>query len=451
MLINGLEKMKNVYLYRKIDSELLAWSKDDAHKPLLVRGARQVGKSSAVRNLAKEFEYFVEVNFDKREDVCALFEGNIDPQRICDNLSFIYKIPIVPGKTLLFFDEIQACTKAISSLRYFREEYPELHVIAAGSLLEFALEELPSFGVGRIRSMFVYPFSFEEFLMATGDQMLWTGIVKATSQEPLWEPVHNKALLLLKNFLILGGMPEVVSAYVGGSSMLECMKIMDDLILSFQDDFTKYKKRVPSSRISEVFDSVMQSAGKSFVYTGAAEANLKQIKEALDLLIKAGLVMPVTHTAANGIPLGAEVNRKKQKMLPLDTGLFQRILGLDMSDMFLSDEFEVVNKGSIAEIYVGLEIKKSASCYHREDLYFWKRGEKNSNAEVDYLLQKNEEIIPIEVKSGKRGSMQSLHLFLSHKKLPYGVRTSLENFASYENIRVIPLYAVGNIRNQLLL
>lgn len=437
--------MENEYLYRKIDDHLLSWSKESKRKPLLVRGARQVGKSSAIRNLAKNFEYFVEVNFDQQKEVCTLFEKRISPLEICENLSLIYNTPIIPEKTLLFFDEIQACIPAISSLRYFYEKYPDLHLVAAGSLLEFALEELPSFGVGRVRSLFIYPFSFEEFLIASNEKMLWEAIRKANPQKALLEPVHKKALGLLKKFLILGGMPEVISSYATGKSMLDCLKIMDDLIISYRDDFSKYKKRVPESRITEVFDSVVQNAGKPFVYSGAANANHKQIKEALELLIKAGLVIPVTHSAANGIPIGAEVNPKKQKMLPLDTGLFQRMLGLDMSKIFLSDDFEVVNKGAIAEIYAGLELQKSASCYHKDDLYFWKREERGSNAEVDYLIQKEEDIIPVEIKSGKRGSMQSLHLFLKEKQSPYGIRSSSENFCAYDNIQVIPLYAMGNI------
>ena len=440
--------MENGYLYRKIDDQLLAWSQENKRKPLLVRGARQVGKSSSIRNLAHHFDYFVEVNFDQQKEVCTLFERGASPQEICENLSLIYNTPIIPGKTLLFFDEIQVCIAAISSLRYFYEKYPELHLVAAGSLLEFALEELPSFGVGRVRSIFVYPFSFEEFLIANKETMLWQAIQKANPQKALLEPIHKKALLLLKKFLILGGMPEVVASYVEGKSMLDCLRVMDDLIISYKDDFSKYKKRVPETRITEVFDSVVQNAGKPFVYSGAANANYKQIKEALDLLIKAGLVIPVTHSAANGIPIGAEINPKKRKMLLLDTGLFQRMLGLDMSEIFLSDDFEVVNKGAIAEIYAGLELQKATSCYHKDDLYFWKREERGSNAEVDYLIQKNEDIVPIEIKSGKKGSMQSLHLFLKEKHSPYGIRSSSENFCAYENIRVIPLYAIGNVYNK---
>lgn len=440
-------KMENKYLYRKIDSELVKWSKETNRKPLLIRGARQVGKSFAVRELGRKFDYFVEINFDQREDVRVLFEKNLSPQEICNNLSLLYNTPIIPGQTLLFFDEIQACIPAISSLRYFYEKYNELHVIAAGSLLEFALEELPTFGVGRIRSMFVYPFCFEEFLIATGNNMLSQAIQNANFQNPLTEAVHSKALSLLKNFLILGGMPEVVATYVNGKSMLESMMVLDDLLISYKDDFAKYKKRVPSARISEVYESVMKNASKQFQYSGTADANIKQIKEALNLLIMSGLVIPVTHTSANGIPLGAEVNSKKKKLLPLDTGLYQRLLGLNLSDIVLSDDLDLINKGAIAEIFVGLELKKTASCYIRDELYFWKREEKNSNAEVDYLLQIGEDIIPIEVKSGKKGSMRSLHLFLAEKKSKYGIRCSTENFNIMDNIKIIPLYWAGVLRS----
>lgn len=440
-------KMENKYLYRKIDSELVKWSKETNRKPLLIRGARQVGKSFAVRELGRKFDYFVEINFDQREDVRVLFEKNLSPQEICNNLSLLYNTPIIPGQTLLFFDEIQACIPAISSLRYFYEKYNELHVIAAGSLLEFALEELPTFGVGRIRSMFVYPFCFEEFLIATGNNMLSQAIQNANFQNPLTEAVHSKALSLLKNFLILGGMPEVVATYVNGKSMLESMMVLDDLLISYKDDFAKYKKRVPSARISEVYESVMKNASKQFQYSGTADANIKQIKEALNLLIMSGLVIPVTHTSANGIPLGAEVNSKKKKLLPLDTGLYQRLLGLNLSDIVLSDDLDLINKGAIAEIFVGLELKKTASCYIRDELYFWKREEKNSNAEVDYLLQIGEDIIPIEVKSGKKGSMRSIHLFLAEKKSKYGIRCSTENFNIMDNIKIIPLYWAGVLRS----
>lgn len=157
-----------MYLLRSIDTELATWRKEKEGKPLLIRGARQVGKSTAVRELAKQFDHFLEVNFEEQKQGHKIFEEDLNPKELCENLSILYNVPIIPGRTLLFFDEIQACIPAISSLRFFYEKYPELHVIAAGSLLEFALAEIPSFGVGRIRSMFVYPLSFEEYLTGIG-------------------------------------------------------------------------------------------------------------------------------------------------------------------------------------------------------------------------------------------------------------------------------------------
>jgi predicted AAA+ superfamily ATPase len=440
-----------MYLPRNIDIKLSLWRQEKEGKPLLIRGARQVGKSTAIRELSKQFDYFLEVNFEEQRQVHKLFEGDLDPAILCENLSVLYNIPIVPGKTLVFFDEIQACIPAISSLRFFYEKYPELHIIAAGSLLEFALAEIPSFGVGRIRSLFVYPLSFDEYLVGIGEKLLFEAKKNATLEKPLAEPLHQKLLGHVKRFLVIGGMPEVIASYVKNSNINQCGLILDDLIISLKADFTKYKKQVPFLRISEVFDSVIQQSGNKFTYAKAAtEANHKQVKEAVDLLIMAGLVLTVTHTAANGLPLGAEANPKKRKMLLLDTGIFQRLLGLNISEILFEDDFDIINKGAIAEQFVGLELLKNSSCYRQENLYFWHREAKSSNAEVDYVIQQNETILPIEVKSGKKGSMQSLFLFLSEKKTSYGIRFSLENYSSYENIKVLPIYSVSELSHRIV-
>jgi predicted AAA+ superfamily ATPase len=438
---------KGRYFYRSIDKELFDWSKDSDRKVLLLRGARQVGKSSAVRHLSKSFKYFVEINFeDIEEDIKNLFRPGISPQEICKHLSFYYDKPVIAGETLLFFDEIQACVPAISKLRYFYEQYPELHVIAAGSLLEFALEELPSFGVGRIRSVFMYPFSFAEFLYATGNERLVHEYRNASPSQPLPETVHRMILKNLEIFIVFGGMPAVVVEYVANRDFSRCQRILNDLLISFRTDFAKYKSRVPAARINEVFEAVANQAGGKFVYEHAAEqASNRQIKDALELLIMAGLVYPVTHTSANGIPLGAEINPKFRRMFLFDTGIFQRILGLDVSHILLANDFKAINGGVLSEIFVGLELLKASPCYYPAALYYWQREKYQSNAQIDFVIQKNEQIIPVEVKSGTKGSMQSLFLFLNEKKLEYGVRTSIENFAQYDKVKVYPLYAISNI------
>jgi len=437
--------VKTPYINRKIDNDLLLWMGESNRKPLLLRGARQVGKSSAVRHLAERFEYFLEINFELNNEVRDLFaKGDLSPFKLCQELAAIYRTPVIPGKTLLFFDEIQSSVPAISSLRFFYEEYNELHVIAAGSLMEFAFQEIPSFGVGRVRSMFMYPMSFSEFLVACNHQLLLEAIQKADCKNPLSDAVHNKALELLKKHFILGGMPEVVSVYVNDNDLLSCQRILDDLVISLRSDFAKYKKKVSTSQLSVVFDSVTAQMGRKFVYTNISnDYNSRQLKEGMELLIMAGLVIPVVHSSANGIPLGAEIDNKKKKLLLLDTGIFQRLLGLPLSDLLISSDFSLVNKGNIAELFAGLEILKSSSCYEKKNLYYWHRESKSSNAEVDFVVQYGQDIIPIEVKSSNKGAMQSMNMFIKEKQPPFGIRTSLENFGELPNIKIVPLYALG--------
>lgn len=228
---------------------------------------------------------------------------------------------------------------------FFYEKMPELHVIAAGSLLEFALAEIPSFGVGRVSSIYMYPLSFDEFLKGMGQEKLFNLKSNANTQQPLNNALHDKLLDLLNKFLVIGGMPEAVNKYVTNSDIKECQKVLDDLISSFRADFAKYKDKIPSIRIREISESVVHQAGGKFVYTKASQnLNTLQIKETLELLIMAGLVMPVTHSSANGMPLGAEVNFKKRKMLLLNTGLFQRLMKLDISELLFGNKFELISQ-----------------------------------------------------------------------------------------------------------
>ena len=438
----------NKYYKRKIDYELERWASANERKPLLLRGARQVGKTSAVRHFGEKFKHFVQVDFNERHDVHYLFEGTFSPHEICQMMSVLFRTHIIAGATLLFFDEIQACASAMIRLRYFYEKFPELHLIAAGSLLEFALETLPSYGVGRVRSIFMYPFSFEEYLWATGNEALATMINASSPDKPLPLPIHEQALRLLRVFMVIGGMPAVVARYCEDGNLLECQNILSELVLSFRDDFAKYRTKVPSSRIDATFRSIAEQGLGKFVYNRVdTDASTAQIKTAVETLILAGLAYPVTHSSANGIPLGAEINEKYRRMILLDTGLLQRILNLDISDILSSNDIQLVNRGAIAETFVGTELVKSASCYSPYPLYCWHREKAGSNAEVDYVVQLDTRIFPIEVKSGSKGSMQSMRLFMEAKGIDRGIRTSLENFSSYDDILVYPLYAISDIGN----
>lgn len=435
-----------MYLNRKVDVELENWKNATSRKPLIIRGARQVGKSSSIRNLGSTFTYFAEVNFDENTDFKLLFEANNAIEQLCEELSLLLQIPIIPGETLLFLDEIQLCEAAINRLRYFYEKMPNLHVIAAGSLLEFALSEIPSFAVGRVRSLFMYPLSFSEFLNAVGEEKL-DNYLNASRNEALSLPIHHKLTSIYKTFLIVGGMPEAVKSYIQTKSFLEVQRVLDDLILSIQSDFSKYKTRISSLNLLEVFNALALQVGGKFTYSYPnATLNNKQIKAAIELFKLAGLVHAVSHSSATGIPLGATVNPKFTKYLVFDTGIFQRLLGLDLSQLILKSDFNAVNKGNIAELHVGLELIKSDDCYQKNPLYYWQRESKNSQAELDYVIQIQEAIVPIEVKAGTKGSMQSMYLFMQEKNIQKGIRISMENFSKVDQVYIIPLYATHLIR-----
>ena len=443
--------MDKQYLKRNIDEILLAWSQEKPpdRKPLLLRGARQVGKSSAIRQLGKRFRHFVEINFDEEKRFNALFDASLSPQEICEQISLFHKTPIIPGETLLFFDEIQSYQPALSKLRYFYERYAELHVVAAGSLLEFALGEITSFGVGRIRSLYMYPFAFNEFVAALDNDAMVETFKNASPDNPLSDPIHQLLLSRFKIFLICGGMPEAVSQYIDKNDLLAGELVLNDLITVLKTDFSKYHKRTASLLLNEVFESIMYQTEGKFVYERASPGTpIASIRNAIDLLIMAGLVHPVTHTAANGIPLGAERNTKFRRIIPCDTGIFLQMLGL-RSEILPAFDFTAVNRASLAEIFTGLELLKVSSCYTQQELFCWQRsanpGSAHGNAQIDFLVQNGSRIIPIEVKSGTQGSMQSLRLFMKEKNIDRGVRTSLENFGRYENIDIYPLYAIGNI------
>ena len=228
--------------------------------------------------------------------------------------------------------------------------------------------------------------------------------------------------------------------------MLYCQQVLDDLLITFGNDFAKYRKRVPALRIREVFESVAHQSEGKFVYNRAGEGlTNSQVKQALDLLEMAGLVYSVMHTSANGIPLGAESDPKYRRIFMLDTGLFQRVLDLNVSAFFTDGDFKSINRGAIAEMFVGLELLKNVSPYKPAQLFCWHREKDKSNAQVDFVVQSNDRIIPIEVKSGTKGSMQSLRLFMEEKNIEKGIRTSQENFGQIENIDIYPMYAISNI------
>lgn len=451
-----------MYYERIIDRYLSEWATRPVHKPILLRGARQVGKSTAVRHLGESFKYYVEINLEKQSNYIDLFKKDLDVTRIVPQMAAMCGTPIVPNETLLFIDEIQESQEAIMALRYFKEDMPNLHVIAAGSLLEFVLDEIPTFGVGRIHSMYMFPMTFDEFLLANGEQLLLDARGQANIDAPLPTPLHEKLIGLMRTFMLVGGMPESVVKWVQTHDFLQCQEVQDDIITGYEADFPKYKKKVDPQLLIATMKSAATQATKKFVYSRVpGEYKTAEVKKALDLLIKAGILIPVTHSSGNGLPLGDESDESIRKILLLDTGLMLRLLNMTMGDtsaitaqILTATAADLVNKGLMAEMLAGLELLHYLTPNLHHDLYYWVRQAKNATAEIDYLLSRNMKVLPFEVKAGVQGGMKSLWDFMREKKLDQAVRCSLENFGKFDyidaeaegavrHVEVYPLYALS--------
>ena len=453
-----------MYIERPIDALLLEWKNSAVRKPLLLRGARQVGKSWAVEHLGETFDYFIEVNFEKRPEMLDVFQKIHDVHELAATLGMYYNTPVIPDRTLLFLDEIQKSADAIQSLWSFKEDYKELHVVAAGSLLEFALQELPSFGVGRIRSLFVYPFSFDEFLVAEGKADWVKAKQEANTEKPLLTPLYNDLVQHFRTFLMVGGMPASVAAWVTTHDYSQCQAELDDIQLTYYDDFPKYAKKVDPTLLRNTLQSVVMQIGDKFTYSevdGGYRAD--DVKKALKLLCDAGIIKRVSYTSGNGLPLGAEVNDKFRKYIYLDSGLLLRILDLDfggarqLTEMIIAGTSEdLVNKGGLAEMVLGWELVKYNNPRMQHDLFYWENTAEGTRSEVDYIIARDLKVLPIECKAGTSGKMKSMYEFMHQKHLAEAIRCSLENFSELERIdkkdqdavrhvQIVPLFAISNL------
>jgi uncharacterized protein len=425
-------------MYRDLYTELIQWKEHQRRKPLLLRGARQVGKSWLVRELGRQFEYFIELNFETKKQYKAIFSSGLDIETIIERIRFFTGTPIVPGKTLLFLDEIQACEPALESLRYFKENLPELHVIAAGSLLDFALEKtgLP---VGRLQFLYLHPLSFGEFLTATGRADLRDYI----ALHKVDHIIHEKLLEEVKTYMWLGGMPEAVQTWVNTRNIHECLDVLDEITLSYKQDIPKYTKLHHVGYVEHVFDAIPRQLGHKFVYKHIdPEVRSYIFKNALSCLEKAGIIHIVYHSNAQGLPLGAEVNLRRYKVYGFDIGILQRLLGFN-PEKWLTTPMSVKHIGSIAEQFVAQEYIAYSSIKQPTELFYWHREEKTSNAEIDFLFVRDSIIIPAEVKSGQKGKLKSLQLFLeTHPNTPYGLKISEAPYQKNDSLVSVPFYMI---------
>jgi len=406
---------------------------------LILRGARQVGKSWVVNELAaKYYDGQIHViNFEKRTDWKALFDRNLEPKRILSDLEILLNKSIDLTSDLLFFDEIQECPNAIKALRYFYEEMPELHVIAAGSLLEFALSEI-SFPVGRVRMLNMYPMSFSEYLNAIGSEPL-AKMLKQTPKE-LSPVINDKIKEELKKYFFVGGMPESVKTYVETGSMKAVEQIQIDIIETYKQDFSKYSPKVDSTCLNDVLSSVAENVGQQIKYTQLSQGFTGPTnKKAFEVLRTARLIYSVRSASPAGLPLSAHINTKQFKAIFLDIGLLVRQSGLSIAREYQKEQLLTIYKGALAEQFVGQELLATG----QTALYYWSRNAKSSNAEVDYLIPHQGNIIPIEVKNSAVGRLRSLHLLLkTYPNCTHGLVLSDAHYGALpdQKLKFTPLY-----------
>ena len=430
---------------RTIDQILKQWKDSRVRQPLLIRGARQVGKTYSVTNFGKRsFGNTVSVNFEEQPEMNRCF-SDFDPKGIIDRLSILTRMTISPGRTLLFLDEIQECPRAITSLRYFLEKLPALHVIGAGSLIEFALRaEDFRMPVGRVQSVYMYPMSFGEFLIAVGEERLLNHIHTVDLQNGLERVFATRLEQLLRQYLLVGGMPRVVNAFKNKVLMEELQRLQSGLIRTYTDDFAKYASTAKHKYLKEVYSNAPQMAGRRYKYSHVNPSiEAKFLKEALGLLYDARCLSKICHASGAGVPLLATANERKFKIVFLDVGLMQNALGVQKA-IILEDSIMQINAGSVAEQHVAQELLAYADPYADQKLHFWAREARGSNAEVDFLIEIEGVPIPVEVKAGTRGSLKSMRLFF--KEYPntlLGVRYSMHELSYVDKILSIPLYMIN--------
>jgi predicted AAA+ superfamily ATPase len=423
---------------RLISDRLQAWTDSPRRKPLIVRGARQVGKTHSVLSLGEErFEELAVLDLERDRSLHRIFEKDLDARRILSELRIVLDRKIDPGRSLLFLDEIQSCPRAIMALRYLYEELPELHVIAAGSLLDFALADI-SFPVGRVQFLEMHPLVFVEYLWAIGRDQ--AAEVVLSPPGPVPGAVHDSLLDDLRNYFFVGGMPEAVLAYSRNRSIPDAREVHRELCESYRQDFAKYAPRADPYCLDAVFSGTARNVGRQIKYSNLAEGySNPTVKRAFDLLCKAGVATRVPAASPSGLPLGASADPRRFKALMVDIGLMQHLRGLPLDLEYGKTDLLHIHEGDMAEQFVGQELLAAQGT----GLFYWARQARGSSAEVDYLAVIDSEIVPVEVKSGPSGRLRSLHLLLdSYPNCRTGYVFSSAPFSELpdQKLTFIPLY-----------
>lgn len=430
---------------RRIENDLSAWKSDPKKKPLIIYGARQVGKTYSILKFGKEnYADMVYFNFENNSPLSAVFEKDFDVNRILIELSALSGKSIMPEQTLIFFDEIQALPRAVTALKYFCENAPQYHIVAAGSLLGVSVNrENISFPVGKTQSLQMYPMNFYEFLLATGNELLLQITEKSfESNEPLPLPLHEKAMNLYKTYLLVGGMPECVSEYIEKNDLdfvrVKQNKIFDD----YSSDMSKYATRAEAIRHAATFNSIpsqLARENKKFQYKNIKSgARCRQYEDSINRLLQAGVALKCEKANEGKIPLAFYADESSFKIYMSDVGLLTAKMSVPYAAVLADINFGGEAKGAVTENYVAQQLASN-----NVKLYYWAS---EYSAEVDFVIQQKEYAIPIECKSSVNVRSRSLNVFSSKYPSPYAIRISGKNFGFENGIKSVPLYAVFCIR-----
>ena len=423
---------------RNAFAKLMAWKNNPDRKPLIVRGARQVGKTWLMEEFGKtQYSSYVSLNFDEEDELKSIFETNKNPYRIIELLGLLNGQKIVPRETLIIFDEIQECSAALNALKYFREKANEYHVVAAGSLLGTLLAQPKSFPVGQVNLLDLYPMDFGEFLEAV-DESLYTYYNQIKRDHPIEEVFHNRLIEACSYYLIIGGLPECVASWVQYKDPQRIQQIQNELITIYENDFAKHNGKVNSGRILLVFRSIVSQLAKGnekFIYGCLKEgARAREFEEAIEWLVSAGILNRVYNVSKPEHPLKAFDQLNYFKLFLFDTGLLKHMAGIDNAAILLKSDYQF--KGALTENFVLQQLQGQFDVEPR--FYVEGRG-----SEIDFLIQNGTEIIPLEVKAGEDKSAVSFKSYIKNRRPKTAIRYSKRGYVTDGGITNLPLYLAG--------
>jgi len=430
---------------RKAMQELVAWRQSSVRKPLIIKGARQVGKTWLMKEFGRRYyEQCFYFNFDEEEELASVFEKNKNPARIIELLGMICGKKIEPEKHLIIFDEIQECPDALNSLKYFYENANEYHIISAGSLLGTLLAQPKSYPVGKVNILNVYPLTFEEFLKAV-DESLYQYYQQITRGKEIESIFHTRLTEVYQQYLIIGGMPESVNSWIMYHDSGKVLQIQHELIELYENDFSKHNGKVNSGRILLVFRSIVNQLAKDnskFIYGCVKEgARAREFEEAIEWLVSAGMVIRIHNVSKAEHPLNAFSEMSHFKLYMFDVGLLKCMAGISNEAILLKKDYQF--SGALAENYCAQQL---ISCFQNSPKYFVQ----GQNSEIDFMVEDGMEIIPIEVKAGETvHHSNSLKKYMEQKKPKMAIRYSMLGFKEQENFLNIPLYLIGKTKEYL--